>query len=322
MNYIVMDLEWNQSAKGKQFSEDHFPFEIIQIGAAKVNEKLDIVGEWQCTIKPQVYTKLQNTVKKILGITENDLANGTDFVSGVTEFLEWCGEDYTFVTWGSIDITELRRNMKFYDVPENFPKPLLYLDLQKLYSINFSDGKTRMNLKSAIDEQGIKGDEHYHSAMSDARYTAKIMKKLDFDRVKKFCSIDTFTIPESRKDEVYLNFGTYEKYISKGFATRDKAASDRTVRSCKCFLCGRTMTRTVKWFATNSKCYYGLFTCDEHGLIKGRFRVKQTEEGRYYAVRIMKHTDEKGALKIYEKQIKEREHRRRRRQAEKLSEQK
>ena len=42
MNYIVMDLEWNQSAKGKQFSEDHFPFEIIQIGAAKVNEKLDI----------------------------------------------------------------------------------------------------------------------------------------------------------------------------------------------------------------------------------------------------------------------------------------
>ena len=73
MNYIVMDLEWNQSAKGKQFSEDHFPFEIIQIGAAKVNEKLDIVDEWQCTIKPQVYTKLQNTVKKILGITKMTL---------------------------------------------------------------------------------------------------------------------------------------------------------------------------------------------------------------------------------------------------------
>lgn len=55
MNYIVMDLEWNQSAKGKQFSEEHFPFEIIQIGAAKVNEQLDIVDEWQCIIKPHVY---------------------------------------------------------------------------------------------------------------------------------------------------------------------------------------------------------------------------------------------------------------------------
>ena len=41
MNYIVMDLEWTQSAKGKQFSEDHFPFEIIQIGAAGVDDAMD-----------------------------------------------------------------------------------------------------------------------------------------------------------------------------------------------------------------------------------------------------------------------------------------
>ena len=63
MNYIVMDLEWNQSAKGKQFSEEHFPFEIIQTGAAKDNEQLDIVDEWQCVIKPHVYTKLQNNIR-------------------------------------------------------------------------------------------------------------------------------------------------------------------------------------------------------------------------------------------------------------------
>ena len=49
--------------------------------------------------------------------------------------------------------------------------------------------------------------------MSDARYTAKIMKKLDFDRVKKFCSIDTFTIPESRKDEVYPVSYTHLAYF-------------------------------------------------------------------------------------------------------------
>ena len=42
MNYIVMDLEWNQSAKGKQFSEDHFPFEIIQIGAVKLDENKNV----------------------------------------------------------------------------------------------------------------------------------------------------------------------------------------------------------------------------------------------------------------------------------------
>ena len=29
MNYIVFDLEWNQSAEGKECSVEHMPFEII-----------------------------------------------------------------------------------------------------------------------------------------------------------------------------------------------------------------------------------------------------------------------------------------------------
>jgi len=316
MNYIVLDLEWNQSARGKQFSLADFPFEIIQIGAVKVDEKLNIIDEWECTIRPKVYTRLQHNVRAVLGITEKDLEHGGNFEDEVKRFLCWCGEDYTFATWGSMDITELRRNMNHYGVAEEFPQPVLYLDLQKLYSINFSDGKSRVSLKTAIEEKGIEELEEYHSAISDARYTAKVMQRLDFEAVKKFCSVDTYRIPENRRDEIYLNFGTYEKYISKGFSTREKTADDRVVRACRCFLCGQPMERTVKWFATNSKVYYGLFTCEEHGLIKGRFRVKQSSNGKYFAIRIMKKTDENGALSIFERQIKEREHRRKRRQAE------
>lgn len=316
MNYIVLDLEWNQSARGKEYSVEEFPFEIIEIGAVKLDKKFNIIDEWESTIKPKVYTKLQRNVRAVLSITEEELNRGGDFEIEILKFLEWCGDDYMFATWGSMDITELRRNMNYYGVPETFSWPLLYLDLQKLYSINFSDGKSRVSLKTAIEEQGIEELEEYHSAISDARYTASLLKCLDFERVKRFLSIDTYRIPENRRDEIYLNFGTYEKYISKGFATREKAAMDRTVRACKCYICGKSMERTVKWFATNSKVYYGLFTCEEHGLIKGRFRVKQNFNGRFYAIRIMKKTDENGALSIYERQIKEREHRRKRRQAE------
>ena len=32
MNYIVFDLEWNQSAAGKDTALDHLPFEIFEIG--------------------------------------------------------------------------------------------------------------------------------------------------------------------------------------------------------------------------------------------------------------------------------------------------
>ena len=39
MKYIVLDLEWNQSARGKSFEKKEIPFEIIQIGAVKLDEK-------------------------------------------------------------------------------------------------------------------------------------------------------------------------------------------------------------------------------------------------------------------------------------------
>lgn len=39
MNYIVFDLEWNQNPEGKKTRNDKLPFEIIEIGAVKVNSR-------------------------------------------------------------------------------------------------------------------------------------------------------------------------------------------------------------------------------------------------------------------------------------------
>lgn len=39
------------------------------------------------------------------------------------------------------------------------------------------------------------------------------------------------------------------------------------------------------------------FSCQEHGLIKGRFRIKSTDDKQYYAIRILKCTDEEGGKK-------------------------
>ena len=49
-NYIVFDLEWNQSIEGKEHSIEHFPFEIIEIGAVKLDEKLNMVSEFQTAV--------------------------------------------------------------------------------------------------------------------------------------------------------------------------------------------------------------------------------------------------------------------------------
>ena len=59
MNYIVLDLEWNQCPEGKEKEEHLLPFEIIEIGAVKVNEKHEITDHFHEIIRPVVYRTLQ-----------------------------------------------------------------------------------------------------------------------------------------------------------------------------------------------------------------------------------------------------------------------
>ena len=45
MNYIVLDFEWNQSPYGKEASVRRLPFEIIEIGAVKLDENGRVIDE-------------------------------------------------------------------------------------------------------------------------------------------------------------------------------------------------------------------------------------------------------------------------------------
>lgn len=316
MNYIVLDLEWNQSPEGKECSKSNIPFEIIQIGAVKLDDQFNIVSEFDRYVRPKLYEKLHKKVEEIIDISIEELnEKGEDFVTAADDFFEWCGSDFTFCTWGGTDLIELQRNCVYYKVNYKFPRPFLFYDLQKLYSINFSDGKTRITLQHAVEEQQISSDFEYHRALNDARYSAMIMKSLDFNKVGKFYSIDTFIIPQNKKEEIHINFGNYEKYISRGFSSRENAALDKEVRACRCFICGKPMDKKYKWFSTNARVYYGLFECAEHGLIKGRFKIRSTDNKKYYAVRILKLTDKSGEEKIKQKKLNELEHRRAKRKA-------
>ena len=54
MNYIVLDLEWNQAANKKNRYAKILPFEIIEIGAVKLNDSFQIIDTFQEVIRPVV----------------------------------------------------------------------------------------------------------------------------------------------------------------------------------------------------------------------------------------------------------------------------
>ena len=148
MNYIVLDLEWNQAANKKNRYAKILPFEIIEIGAVKLNDGFQIIDTFQEVIRPVVYPKIHHISREVTGFTSADLQQGGHFPEVLKRFLTWSSSsEYRFCTWGPLDLTELQRNMNYYKIPL-FPSPLFFYDIQSVLSTVLIQTGVRWNMPS------------------------------------------------------------------------------------------------------------------------------------------------------------------------------
>ena len=312
MNYIVLDLEWNQSSTGKEEVSKVLPFEIIEIGAIKLNSDRKMTDEFSELIKPQVYHEMHHIIRKLIHLQMEELEKGKSFVEIMEKFRVWCGQDYIFCTWGPLDLLELQRNIRYYQLEPLGEGPLAFLDVQKLFSIAYEDRKSRRTLEHAIDFLEIEKDIPFHRAFSDAYYTAKVLAQLDED-VLKNCSFDVFHLPKDRKSEVHVIFDAYAKYISRTFADKTEALADRTVIETKCYLCHKNLRKKIRWFSPNGKHYYSVSYCDKHGYMKAKIRIRKSEEDSVYVVKTEKFINQEEVEDIRNRQEKAKEQRKEKR---------
>ena len=318
MNYVVFDLEWNQSPSGRVIKNQYgaLPFEIIEIGAVKLNESFKVISSFNRLIKPQVYLKMHRAVEKLLPFNMRDLQKGKFFQDACKEFFDWCGEDFKFVSWGDSDLIQLQRNLAFYDIRYDFDEPLLYVDAQRIYSEQFSDGVKCFSLSVAVDSLKIPKGQSYHRALYDAQYTAAVLERLDPYLIRSHYSIDTYNIPQKKDDEIFITDEDIQQYVSMGYRTKEEVLSNRILKSNRCFLCETAMKRIVNWFCDNGRNYYAAFACKEHGKVTGKFRIKSNDKGRYYAVRTMMLSDNRGVNEIKERKNRETERLRQKEEAQ------
>ena len=111
MNYIIFDLEFNQGfdrLNNKTVSNAKCPFEIIQIGAIKLDSELNILDTFSSYIKSEIYKDIHPFVKKMTGITNSNLKNAPSFKEVYEDFLKFIGiKNSIFGTWGTNDLKEL-----------------------------------------------------------------------------------------------------------------------------------------------------------------------------------------------------------------------
>ncbi len=294
-HYIVLDLEWNQSPMGKDSSADRLPFEIIEIGAVKLNSSLQIVSEFRRLIRPRVYREMHFIISEVTHMSIEELnQEGTSFMNAMKEFLEWCGTDYSLCTWGPMDLTELQRNIVYHGMEIPFGWPLLYYDVQKIYALVKGQGQ-RESLDRAVEELGLAEERPFHRALDDAYYTGRVMGAMDFYSMVEYVSVDYYRVPETEEEEIYLEFPSYAKYVSRQFEYREQVMEERRMTDMVCYKCRRMLRKKIRWFSANQKFYFCLAICPEHGLFKGKIRIKKTEDGQVYAVKTVKQVDEEGA---------------------------
>ncbi len=181
MNYIVLDLEWNQPRYYKETVENpvHLTGEIVQIGAVKLNKRFKIKKELDLLVRPQYYRKMHRKVSRITGLRNEDVKKGLPFPEAFKKLSKFCGKDFVFLTWGPDDVPMLRDNLRLFSMDEDFiPESF---DLQVFYAHQIEGVMRQYALEDAIEKLGEKPFQA-HDALCDARSTALICRHLDMKK--------------------------------------------------------------------------------------------------------------------------------------------
>ena len=279
MNYIVMDMEWNQPWPGSPSSRKVLPVairgEIIQIGAVRITENQEVADEFQVLIKPKYYRHLNRRVSKLTGIKESRLKDeGVSFPDAMAAFREWCGEDITFLTWGFDDIGILKENLRLFGLEENWTDR--WYNAQMIFNAQTDGSTSQKALSKALEIFGIEPSRPAHDALGDAYHTALICARLDLK--KGAAEYDAAVKSHENGFHGAELPGCIARQVYYDFADRRTALAAMAGEENICPLCGARMLGS-RWFAQPGHRYMDLATCPEHGKFLIRVRLSLQEDG-------------------------------------------
>ena len=269
---IVFDLEWNQSS----YNPNHrMPHEIIEIGACRVNRDYQVTDTFSALIRPRLYKRLDKHIKKVTGITEEELAQGGAFSDVFADFINWCGEDAQLITWGRDDFPVLKRNASFHQTQMPFEPPL---DAQLVFGgACLGSCYQQKNLHAALEHQNITVEVPAHRAVYDAQCTAAMLQSIDqavsaLDEQKRMQLLSVISKEKRVAASVLLSLPTHYTY-------QTDALCDERLMNIACPGCGRRTAFDTPWFDAGREKYLALSRCPAHGFALGQMHFKRASSG-------------------------------------------
>ena len=268
MQYIVIDLEWNGSYSKK--AHGYFN-EIIEVGAVKVDEGMQIIDTFRAAIKPVVSKKLSSIVTDLTNITAEELEDGTTFTAMMRQLSRWIGNGPSAVlTWSTTDLLVLMENCRYFTGRQEIPFLHNYMDFQ-VYAQQRMGVETsqQLGLARAGEMLGIPEDDmSLHRALDDSKLTAAILQ-----RVYEPESFAAAIVPVD--GEFYPRI-TFKTVIIKDL---DDPLVKRSELTFDCPKCGKNMKRKGSWRFRN-RAFCAEFSCRCAAVrYSGRVQLKHKYEG-------------------------------------------
>ena len=271
MNYVVLDMEWNQPGFADKVLCKNgvcMKNEIIQIGAVKLNDQRDIIGRFEVIIKPETLTSMNKVIEKLTGITDEMLMSGESFEIAIGRFREFCGEDFVILIWGYDDIRILKNNIAFHGLDSSWlPK---HYNLQLIFCHQTGIPKRQYSLSFAIEHFGIAAEAQFHDALNDAEYTALICKKLDLA-----AGIEALPLLPSKTEQGDENSYMLIKRKFKNLRKKEDIWANGFITRPECPYCSKKM-KFEKPVSIGAFRYNIVGHCEEHGDFMLVLRMSQT----------------------------------------------
>lgn len=177
MNYIIFDLEATCTSDRSQ----KFQNEIIEIGAVKINDKLEIIDEYQSFIKPILNPKLTDFCKELTSIKQSDVDSADKFPIVISEFMDWVGDDSILCSWGFYDKKQIISDLQLHKTKWFFD----HISLKHQHA-DFKRLRKGVGVQKALSMEQMTFEGVHHRGIDDAKNIAKIFiknfDKWDFDK--------------------------------------------------------------------------------------------------------------------------------------------
>ena len=252
MNYIILDLEWNDAYFKKI---NGFMNEIVEIGAIKLNENFEIVDEFSVIVKSAITKRLSTRFKNLTGMTNEQMQAGELFADALKLYKEWVGEESLTFTWSDSDLYTLYNNCQYFTDSAQNAAIGKYVDLQKFFQhklyLSGVEQKNQISLSNAAALLEINVDQNnLHHALDDSLLAAEILKQCYDENLISNFIIDT-------SDDAFFKKLVFKPYFIKDI---NSDLIDKNKISFACPACKGNTKRVsgfkfvCPWFHTKVYC--------------------------------------------------------------------